>query len=299
MKRKNIINKISLLALVLCLSGPASLFAQDSTKSALLVNVGYYMNNNKVIYLVANAKTKIDGKFQPVANTTIRLYLDAESDSNFIGKVITDARGNAKAILPPALKTAWDASPTHTLLGISEPTKDFDAATGEITITKTRINIDTASAEGVRSIIVNVTAEKDGAWIPAPDVEMRVGINRLGGILSAGEEETYTTDSSGSVTVEVKKDSLPGDEKGNIVLAAKVEDNDQYGNLLVEKTVPWGIAVQPDKTFFQQRTLWSTRFHTPVWLLLMAYSIVIGVWSTIIYLVIQIVKIKKLSTTER
>ncbi len=31
-------------------------------------------------------------------------------------------------------------------------------------------------------------------WVPAADVDMKVGINRLGGILSAGEEAIYTTD---------------------------------------------------------------------------------------------------------
>ena len=161
-------------------------------------------------------------------------------------------------------------------------------------ITKTKISIDTSSDGATRNIIVAISALINNEWVSAKDVEMKVGISRLGGILSAGDEETYTTDSTGTVTVELKKDSLPGDEKGNIVLAAKVEDNDQYGNLEIEKTVPWGIAVTPDKTFFDQRTLWSTRFRTPVWLLFMAYSIVIGVWGTLIYLVMQIIKVRKM-----
>jgi hypothetical protein len=141
---------------------------------------------------------------------------------------------------------------------------------------------------------VNVSALEGGEWIPAKDVEMKVGVNRLGGILSVGDEETYTTDSTGTVSAEFKKDSLPGDQQGNIILVAKVEDNDKYGNLLIEKTVPWGLAITPQKNFFDQRTLWSTRYRTPLWLLFIAYSIVIGVWGTIIYLVAQIVKIGKL-----
>ena len=104
--------------------------------------------------------------------------------------------------------------------------------------------------------------------------------------------------STGIVSVEFKRDSLPGDIKGNFILAAKVEDNDQFGNLLVEKTVPWGVTLKPDQSFFNQRTLWSTRFRTPLWLMLMAYSIVIAVWGNIIYLVLQIVKIKKLGVAK-
>ena len=113
-------------------------------------------------------------------------------------------------------------------------------------------------------------------------------------ILSAGDEATYTTDSTGMANVEFKRDNLPGDLKGNIVLAASVEDNDELGNLLIEKPVNWGVAVKEDKSFFSQRALWTTRFKTPYWLLIMAYSIAIGVWSTILYLVFQLVKLKKL-----
>ena len=99
-----------------------------------------------------------------------------------------------------------------------------------------------------------------------------------GGILSAGDEATYTTDSTGEVTAEFKKDSLPGDEKGNIVLAAVVEDNDQYGNLQVEKTVSWGVPFNPDNSFFNQRALWSTRSRTPI------LAIVYGLFDGINYL---------------
>ena len=286
--------RISILALVVCLCNYSYCFAQDSTKHELVVNVAYYMSNNRIIYLMVYTKTKINTKFQPVQNSVVSLYLDSIGNNNFIAKVTTNENGAAKAILPPVLKTAWDASSDHTFLGIAEANKEFDETKTETPITKTKINIDTSSDGETRNVIVAVSALINNEWVPAKDVEMRVGISRLGGILSAGDEETYTTDSTGTVTVELKKDSLPGDEKGNIILAANVEENDLYGNLLVEKTVPWGIMLIPEKDFFDQRTLWSTRFKTPVWLLFMAYSIIIGVWGTFIYLVFQIIKIKKL-----
>ena len=159
--------------------------------------------------------------------------------------------------------------------------------------------MDTSTSEGVHSINVQVMYfEKD--WVPAKDVEMKIGVERSGGgILSAGEEATYTTDSTGMVTVEFKRDSLPGDQQGNFVLVAKVEDNDLYGNLLIKKTVPWGVVVKPETGFFNQRTLWTTRFRTPPWLLVIAYSIVISVWGTLIYLIFQLLKIKKLSAREQ
>jgi len=38
----------------------------------------------------------------------------------------------------------------------------------------------------------------------------------------------------------------------------------------------------------------SVLFRTPIGLLFVAYSIVIGVWGTIIYIILQIAKIKKM-----
>ena len=294
MKWKNNII-VGLLVPAICLCNYSYCQAQDSTKKELVLNVAYYMNNNKIIYLMVNSKTKINTKFQPVKNSVINLYLDSIGNNYFIAKVTSDEKGVAKAIIPPALKAAWDASSVHTFLGVAEANKEFNETKSETQITKTKISIDTSSDGTTRNVIVAVSALKNGEWMPAKDVEMKVGVSRLGGILSAGDEETYTTDSTGRVTVELKKDSLPGDEKGNIVLAAKVEENDQFGNLLAEKTVPWGIVTKADENFFQIRTLWTTRFRTPYWLLFMAYSIIIGVWGTFIYLIFQLIKIKKLN----
>ena len=86
--------------------------------------------------------------------------------------------------------------------------------------------------------------------LPAKDVELKIGIRRLGGDLKIGDEETYTTDSLGQVAGEFKCDSLPGDKKNNLTLIAKVEDNDSYGNLSVDKTVPWGIYIKPVEQFW-------------------------------------------------
>jgi hypothetical protein len=294
MKRKYNI-KINILLLAVFFAGTIHVLAQDSTKKELVINIGYHMTNNKMIYLIVNTKTKIDTKFQPVKNSVISLYLDSIGENNFIAKLTTNEAGIAKAFLPPRLKTTWESTASHKFLAVAEANKEFGKTEGEATVTKTKLSVDTTSDGETRSIIVSVSALKGTEWTPAKDVEMKVGISRMGGILSAGDEETYTTDSSGSVTVEFKKDSLPGDEKGNIMLAAKVEENDEYGNLLIEKEVRWGVAFKPDNNFFNQRTLWSKSSRTPPWLLFIAYSNVIGVWGTILYLVREMFKIKKLS----
>ena len=286
--------RISILLILCFFTTGISVSAQDSAAAEPSVNLRYFINNNSIQYLMVQSRIKVGKKFKPLPGQLVQLYLDSNSAENLITKIYTDEKGLAKVIIPPSLKDKWNSSPIHQFIGVLEATSKEEERTTSLEITKAKMEMDTSTADSVHSINVQVKFFQNNNWVPANDVEMKVGVNRSGSILTAGDEETYTTDSTGTVTVEFKRDSLPGDQMGNFVLLAKVEDNDQYGNLLVEKTVPWGVAAKLNKNFFEQRTLWSTRFRTPLWLLFMAYSIVIGVWATIIFLILQIVKIKKL-----
>ncbi len=293
------IKKNKIIFLLLCFvfaqPGKQAIAQQDSVVVKELVTLKYFNADNSMQYLMLENKLKTGKKIEPLTNKTFKLYLDSNTTQNLIASVTTDKDGRAKSFIPLSLKEVWEATPQHKFIAVAKDKEDESAA--ELEITKAKINIDTSSEEGTRSITVQVMKYEKAEWLPASEVEMKVGIQRLGGILSAGDEETYTTDSSGAVTVELTKDSLPGDKKGNITLIVKVEDNDQYGNLQAEKMVPWGAPQNPNNNFFTQRELWSTNFRTPLWLLFMAYSIIIGVWGTIIYLILQIIKIKKLGAS--
>lgn len=294
MKKIRLINR-RLLLLVSCLvlSGSFVIGQEDSVAPEPVVKLHYYNIGNGQQYLILESMLKKGKELTPQQNIKYSLYLDSAGDSTLIGMVETDASGKAKAFIPPSLKMAWDTKDTHVFVvksGEEEVISDFS-------ITKARVSIDTASEDGVRSIIVSVQKKENEQWIPVAEAELKVGFRRLGGILSAGEDLTYTTDSSGMVTVEVNKENLPGDEKGNLIIAAKLEDHEELGNLLAEQTVGWGTPLTVENHFFEKRTLWSTRFRTPAWLLVMAYGIVLGVWGTLIYLLTQLIKIKKLGKT--
>ena len=269
--------------------------AQEDTAGQSIVKLHYYNINNNVQYLILESTLKKNKIFTPQKNKTYDLFLDSSNAATHIAKLVSNEEGKAKVFIAPSLKSVWDGASKHTFI-VKEADEEL---INDFMISKAKISIDTATIDSVRSISVSVMKSENNEWVPAKDVEMKIGIERLGGsILSAGEEETYTTDSSGTITVEWKKNNLPGDAKGNFVIAARVDDNEELGNLLIEKTVPWGKITKADNSFFDQRTLWSTRFKTPYWLLILAYSIVIAVWGTMIYLVMQLIKIKKLSNQQ-
>ncbi len=271
----------------------AKLMAQDSTASKLNISLRYFMFNNSIPYVLANTKTKVEGKFQPVKNMGLEIYLDSIAAGNLIGKISTNKKGDAQAIIPGSLKQQWDAGPSHQFLAVSVENKQFAETIGDIEITKAKLTVDTTIADSIKTITVKVFELKDNEWIPVKDVEIKIGIRRLdGSSLPVGKEATYTTDSTGQVTAEFTRANLPA-EKGILTLVVNVEDNDKYGNLVLEEHLPWGVNIQQTNDL-GKRTLWSTRFKTPIWLLFMAYSIMAAVWGVLIYLIIQFIKIRKL-----
>jgi len=271
-----------------------TVFAQKETKTDILVSYRYFVKNNSLPYLLLQTRIKADNKLQTLPGVVLKLFVDQSIPENLIAKVRTDEKGMAKAVLPVSLKEVWDSSATHKFLAVVEATSLEEETTTELEITKAKIVLDTINEEGARKVMAQVLALENGEWIPAKDVEVKIGVRRLGGDMKIGEEESYTTDSLGQLTGEFKIDSLPAeDKKGNIVLVAKTEDNERFGNLSQEKTVPWGAYFER-QTNFNQRSLWATRDKAPIWLLLMACSIIAAVWGVIIYLVFQLFKIKKL-----
>ena len=269
---------------------------QDSTgneKKELQLNVSYYQPQNNVPYLLVTTKTKVERKFIGVKDLKINVYLNDDSDSNLIRSFQSMATGEERVYIPISLKGVWDAASSFTFIAVAAANKEFDETKGEAQVTRAKIEIDTNRVDETKNVIVNVKQLQNGVWLPAKGVELKIAVKRSLGNLPIGDEETYTTDSTGSVSAEFKRDSLLGNAKGNFILIARTEDNENFGNLFAERNVNWGVAPIIDNSF-NQRSLWATRNKTPIWLLALASSIVAGVWGTLIYLILQLIKIKKM-----
>jgi hypothetical protein len=290
MKKKSILRRGLLFGIVLsfCLTA----FTQDST--TLLLDMKYYVTSTQAPYIHVRTKVKLEKKkFRSIPSIPVSVYLDSVSNENLLGKITTDLNGEGKIFLGASHKAAWDASASHTFNGIADATKPFAETTGELTVTKARIIMDTLTEDTIRYVNVKVEEMRDNEWFPVKDVELKVAISRMGGDLNVGDDATYTTDSLGAASAELKRIDMPGDANGMITLVAKVEDNETYGNLTTEKKVKWGKPFVFHSNF-NEASLFATRDKTPAWLLFLAALIITIVWGTLIYLVFQIFKIRRL-----
>ncbi len=296
--KKNNHHKFFIILLFLFATAIGKIKAQDSAAaSPTILGLRYFLPENKVPYIIVNTKKKAGRKFEPVKNIPVNVYYNEVAENNLLGKIITSTNGEGRIAFPASFKNTWDSLTELKFVAESVPAKGEELLSADLTIKKAILVIDTLADAETRTVTAQLKEKKGNDWVAVKEIEMKLGIKRLLGNLTVGDAETYTSDSMGTASAEFKKDSMPGDEKGNLILVARVEDNDSYGNLVVERSVPWGVTVKAEQNFWH-RTLWSTGNRAPVWLLLIALSIIIGVWGTVIYLIRQLFKIKKLGNKD-
>jgi hypothetical protein len=281
--------KFSALTCVFTLLTTGICFAQVA-KNDLILGLSYYNDNNQVQYLKANTKAKIDGKFKQVSGIPVNFYISSESPANLLGRKTTDDHGLAALPIPGTAKDQWNKSATQSFLAVADSSRLYSAVTTSLDLTKAKIKLDTA---GDKKIIALLVEQKGSDWVPVKGVDMKIAVKRLGGDLNVNETPSYTTDSLGEASADFKLGNLPGDSKGNLVLVARVEDNDLFGNLSTERTVPWGTPSNYVSDY-DKRSLFARIGRAPLWLLWMASYITLSVWMVIFYLFFQIRKLKKL-----
>lgn len=291
MKRKN---HHKLLIILLLVMTCGKLQAQDSVEvPPTILSLRYFLPENRVPYIIVNTKKKVERKFVPVKNITVHVYFNEATENNLLGKITTAGNGEGRMAFPPSFKNTWDSLNEFKFIASSIPAKGEETLEADLTIKKAILVIDTLADAETRTVTAQLKEKNGNEWVAVKEIEMKLGLKRLLGNLTVGDAETFTSDSTGTASAVFIRDSMPGDEKGNLILVARVEDNDIYGNLVVEKPVPWGVKIKSQKNFWH-RTLWATGNRAPIWLLFLALSIIIGVWGTLFYLLGQLLKIKKM-----
>lgn len=175
------------------------------------------------------------------------------------------------------------------LIAAQLPAKQKD----ETPDSKRKLNIHLSFSENDSAKKITALAagiNDDSSEKPATDVELHFYVQRNFGLLPL-TSDIVSTNETGAVTVDFPND-LPGDSSGNILIIAKVEDNEEYGNAEVHKTINWGKPLTPS-LFNDERALWASGANAPLVLIVVVNAMIAGVWSIIIYIGYQFYKINK------
>ena len=261
---------------------------QEAGKKPVMVQLSFYKNAEQSRTVVAVASAKNDsGKLVFVVGIKVNFYVLQPTGASFLANAFTDEGGKAIVLLPKIIQT--DTSGLKVAARI-ENDNVYENAEEEGMVKDARLALSLAEEDTSRIITATVTEKQlSGEEKPVANVEVIFGIQRLFGIMPFSDEATVTTDDNGMASFNFPK-KIEGDESGNIVLVARITDNEVYGNVEATAKSKWGVPLAVEKNPFP-RALWEPK--API-LLMVVFSIIFGgIWFTYSIVIYQITKIEK------
>lgn len=260
----------------------------DSTKAneeaAVSPTVSFItvQKSDNSIDLKATYKAKIKGTLTKLPGLHIMFYAKTDSADKEVGMGMTDRNGIATINIKADDVAANKDGKLHFKASF-DGNKNIEASNEELTIKRARLEMTPVKEDSVLSVklkLVDLSADS------VAETGLNVYVKRMFNPLKLGEGKT---DESGEAVVEIPN-NLPGDAKGNITLLARVEDNDQYGNLEATAVEPWGVPVS-DAITKMPRALWST--SPPLWMLITFIILVTTVWGHYIVIIYELFRLRK------
>ena len=127
---------------------------------------------------------------------------------------------------------------------------------------------------------------------PVPEKEVHFYIKRMYSLLPVGN--AVETDTTGTSVMEFPLD-MPGDERGYYTVVSKIEDDDTFGTVEESAEVKWGVSPPGERIHTEYRSLSASRENAPAYLILVSNLIIAVIWGVLIYIVIQVFRIRKAS----
>lgn len=129
--------------------------------------------------------------------------------------------------------------------------------------------------------------------IPVSEVPVNLSVKRLFSNLPIGD--AVATDSTGVATFEVPQD-IPS-RNGKLTIFANIVDDENYMNTEASEIVDWGTVVVNDNSYVEDRSISAGRDKAPIYFITVSLLIILLIWGTLVYAVLQVFKIKRLGNT--
>jgi len=264
-----------------------NLYAQETKKNTIRLKADYIKTMNKEIAFNLRASSKVDGSNIDVANIELTVFNEYNDDSVKLGSTITDSEGKSTFVINDLNLIKPDSTGLYNILVSFKGNDAYKRASKSVTYKDATIEAKIITKDSVNYITATL---KDTATDSVlSDQILNVQVQRLFRPLRIGPEFN-STDESGTIIVPIEE-GIPGVD-GMLTFEVVLKDNDDYGTVKAQVTAALGTPVVDESTF-DERTMWSPRNKTPLFLLIVPNLITLGIWGIIIYLILNLVKIKK------
>lgn len=238
------------------------------------------------VELRAAVKAKIEKKLRKMHSLKIHFFLVGDSGETELGSV--NANLNGVGVLP--VNPEQLIPNNEGLLNFKamvNANKNMEEGVGEVSVKKARLIATSIAEDGKYSVQIKLVDLSNGTETPIPETTIGVFVKRQFSPLKVAEG---TTDEAGDAIIEIPA-GLPGDPNGNLVILAKLDENETYGYLEASLTgEKWGLPVS-NKPVAPPRALWSA--HPPIWMLVTFIILMAAVWGHYFVIVYELFRLRK------
>lgn len=268
---------------------PLEAWSQDERAR---IQIDYFARNDSIHELAATVKTKEESSYVNVPGVPVQFYIGEMNAGNELGTEVTGKNGRAVVTIPRAL---LDTLPKYTFIAAISDHERFRDYSRDLEITPATMAVDFTEDEGAYNITVRVTArDSSGQWTPVSGADIKVYVQRLFGELPVSVDFNVTGE-DGEVAIAFP-DDIPGDPEGKIGIIVKIPDHTHFGNLVHREIRAWGMPGQTERAEIDGE-LWSARMNAPMYLIVIVNSMLLGIWGVIVYIIVNLFKIRKLGHT--
>ena len=282
---------IPLLALAVFLL-PKSVSAQEdstqkeeSEKISPAIELLSIQKGDNTIDLKANLRAKIKGTLTKLSGLKVEFFQTGDIEDKKLGEAISGSNGVAVVNIKSEGITA-DTEGKLNFKVVFPGNSTFESAEEVLAIKKAKLILTPVKEDSALSVQVKLVDISSGAETTIPETNLSVYVKRMFSALKVGEG---ATDENGEATIEISN-SLPGDEKGNLTLMARLEDNEVYGNLETAVIQKWGTPVS-NVSKELPRALWSP--DPPIWMLITFIVLMTLVWGHYLVIIYELFRLRK------
>lgn len=264
-----------------------SLLGQEVKKNKIRINVSYVKIMNGEIYFDIKSSARIDKKNKAVTDIEFSVLNIVEDREIVLGKTISDESGQSRLSLSGLNKIQQDSTGIYHIQVVFKGNDAFKKAKKNISFKDVTIDAEVITKDSInyaQAVLSDASSRE-----PIEGQSLTVQIGRLFNPLLIGEEFN-DTDEEGKISVPLDSD-IPGVD-GMLNVEIVLNDSDDYGTVKIIIPAKVGIPFKNESTF-DQRTMWSPRNKTPIFLLIFPNLLIFGIWGIIIYLILNLLKIAK------
>ncbi len=237
-------------------------------------------------FLQASVKFKGDEGYQPAVGLQLKVYHDAGEDSMiFLGQMTTNAEGMARWIFEKELPYS-DSITSYSYVVKIEDSRQFKDAKKSIRFMDSNLEAEIIKSDSVAHLLIRVT---DAGGRALAGQKVKVMVQRLFAPLAFGKAK-YKTDANGEILIAIENPPPPG-VNGKLPFEILME-NRKYG--IVKRVVESDVGtLVSDQSDFDKRSMWAPPSKVPLFLLIVPNLVLLGIWITIAYLLLNLYKIYK------